>query len=103
VLKGKFLLPSLIDTYIHLATDPYGVDTRTHLLDALRQILYSGITTVRDMAADAHTLAGLSDVLFHVSPSFSPHADNVYPINIFWCILIHILKLMGFPIRKHTV
>ncbi|SDP76213.1 Imidazolonepropionase [Mucilaginibacter sp. OK268] len=59
-LKGKFLLPGLIDTHVHLATDPSGVDNRAHTLAVLRQMLYSGITTVRDMAGDARTLAGLS-------------------------------------------
>ncbi|WP_419700582.1 amidohydrolase family protein [Mucilaginibacter sp. NFX135] len=59
-LKGKFLLPGLIDTHVHLATDPSGVDNRAHTLSILRQMLYSGITTVRDMAGDARTLAGLS-------------------------------------------
>jgi imidazolonepropionase-like amidohydrolase len=59
-LKGKFLLPGLIDTHVHLATDPSGTDNRAHTLNVLQQMLYSGITTVRDMAGDARTLAGLS-------------------------------------------
>lgn len=59
-LKGKFLLPGLIDTHVHLATDPSGVDNRAHTLTVLQQMLYSGITAVRDMAGDARTLAGLS-------------------------------------------
>src|SRR4051812_14226260 len=59
-LKGKFVLPGLIDTHVHLATDPSGTDNRTHTLNVLQQILYSGITSVRDMAGDARTLAGLS-------------------------------------------
>lgn len=60
ILKGKFLLPGLIDTHVHLATDPSGTDNRDHTLTVLRQMLYCGITTVRDMAGDARTLAGLS-------------------------------------------
>lgn len=59
-LKGKFVLPGLIDTHVHLATDPSGTDNRVHTLNVLQQMLYSGITSVRDMAGDARTLAGLS-------------------------------------------
>jgi hypothetical protein len=59
-LKGKFVLPGLIDTHVHLATDPSGTDNRAHTLNVLQQMLYSGITSVRDMAGDARTLAGLS-------------------------------------------
>jgi len=59
-LKGKFLLPGLIDSHVHMATDPSVTDNRTHTLDVLQRMLYSGITTVRDMAGDARTLAGLA-------------------------------------------
>ncbi|HVY73378.1 MAG TPA: amidohydrolase family protein [Puia sp.] len=59
-LKGKYLLPGLVDTHVHLATDPSGGDNREQTLNILRRMLYSGITTVRDMAGDARTLAGLS-------------------------------------------
>jgi imidazolonepropionase-like amidohydrolase len=59
-LKGKFLLPGLIDTHVHMATDPSGTDNRAHTLSVLQKMLYSGITTVRDMAGDARILAGLS-------------------------------------------
>jgi imidazolonepropionase-like amidohydrolase len=59
-LQGKYLLPGLIDTHVHMATDPSGVDNRAHTLSSLEQMLYSGVTTVRDMAGDARTLAGLS-------------------------------------------
>ena len=59
-LKGKFLLSGLIDTHVHLATDPSGTDNRVATLEVLRRMLFSGITTVRDMAGDARTLAGLS-------------------------------------------
>lgn len=57
---GKYLLPGLIDTHVHMATDPSGVDNRAHTLNVLEQMLYTGVTTVRDMAGDARTLAGLS-------------------------------------------
>lgn len=59
-LKDKYLLPGLIDAHVHLATDPSGDDDREHTLNVLKRMLYSGITTVRDMAGDARTLAGLS-------------------------------------------
>jgi imidazolonepropionase-like amidohydrolase len=59
-LKGKFLLPGLIDSHVHMATDPSGIDNRAHTIDALKRMLYSGVTTVRDMAGDARVLAGLS-------------------------------------------
>ncbi|MEP6613774.1 MAG: amidohydrolase family protein, partial [Mucilaginibacter sp.] len=59
-LKGKYLLPGLIDSHVHMATDPGGTDNRSHSLQVLKQMLYSGITTVRDMAGDARILAGLA-------------------------------------------
>jgi imidazolonepropionase-like amidohydrolase len=59
-LKGKFVLPGLIDSHVHMATDPSGIDSRAHATDALKRMLYSGVTTVRDMAGDARVLAGLS-------------------------------------------
>jgi hypothetical protein len=43
-LKGKFVLPGLIDTHVYLATDPSGTDNRAHTLNVLQQMLYSGIT-----------------------------------------------------------
>lgn len=59
-LNGKYLIPGLIDTHVHMATDPEGVDNRTNTLSVLSNMLYSGITSVRDMAGDARTLASLS-------------------------------------------
>lgn len=59
-MQGKFAIPGLIDTHVHLATDPSGTDNRNHTLPVLQRMLYSGITTVRDMAGDARTLASLS-------------------------------------------
>jgi imidazolonepropionase-like amidohydrolase len=59
-LTGKYVIPGLIDSHVHLATDPSGVDNRTTTLNVLNRMLYSGITTVRDMAGDARTLASLS-------------------------------------------
>ena len=59
-MEGKYLLPGLIDAHVHMATDPSGTNNREHTLDALKRMLYSGVTSVRDMAGDARTLAGLS-------------------------------------------
>jgi imidazolonepropionase-like amidohydrolase len=58
-LKGKYLLPGLIDSHVHMATDPSGADNRSHTLQVLKQMLFSGITTVRDMAGDGRVLAEL--------------------------------------------
>jgi imidazolonepropionase-like amidohydrolase len=57
---GKYLIPGLIDTHVHMATDPSGTDNRANTLKVLERMLRSGITTVRDMAGDARILAGLS-------------------------------------------
>ncbi|HLK31137.1 MAG TPA: amidohydrolase family protein [Puia sp.] len=59
-LKGKFLIPGLIDTHVHMATDPTDIDNRASTLNVLSRMLYTGITSVRDMAGDARTLASLS-------------------------------------------
>ena len=59
-VSGKYLIPGLIDTHVHMATDPSDVDNRAATLRVLERMLYSGITTVRDMAGDARILAGLS-------------------------------------------
>jgi len=57
---GKYLIPGLIDTHVHMATDPSGTDNRANTLRVLEAMLRSGITTVRDMAGDARILAGLA-------------------------------------------
>ncbi len=59
-LNGKYLIPGLIDTHVHMATDPTDADNRASTLSVLSSMLYSGITSVRDMAGDARTLASLS-------------------------------------------
>jgi len=53
---GRYLLPGLVDTHVHLATVP---EEETPLV-ALRRQLYGGITSVRDMAGDIRVLAGLA-------------------------------------------
>lgn len=59
-LSGKFVIPGLIDTHVHLATEPSGGDNRAKIEKELKAILLSGITSVRDMAGDARSLAALS-------------------------------------------
>jgi imidazolonepropionase-like amidohydrolase len=59
-MEGKYLLPGLIDAHVHVATDPSGVDNREHTLYVMKRMLYCGVTSVRDMAGDARTLASLS-------------------------------------------
>jgi imidazolonepropionase-like amidohydrolase len=54
-LTGKFLLPGLIDTHQHLATPPNRL--AAELL--LERLVYSGITSIRDMADDLRQVADL--------------------------------------------
>jgi imidazolonepropionase-like amidohydrolase len=58
--SGKFLIPGLIDTHVHLATEPTKEDSRVRTEKDLKEMLLSGITSVRDMAGDARALASLS-------------------------------------------
>jgi imidazolonepropionase-like amidohydrolase len=57
---GKYVMPGLIDSHMHLATDPSNDDNRIRAEKDLKEMLLSGITTVRDMAGDARALASLS-------------------------------------------
>ncbi|WP_295233434.1 amidohydrolase family protein [Sediminibacterium sp.] len=59
VLKGKFVVPGLIDAHVHFATDPTE-ERRDHAEKVLKEMLLTGITSVRDMAGDARALSGLS-------------------------------------------
>jgi imidazolonepropionase-like amidohydrolase len=58
-LSGKYVIPGLIDTHVHLATDPSGEDTRARAVRRLCRALLGGITAVRDMAGDVRALASL--------------------------------------------
>lgn len=58
-LKGKFVIPGLIDSHVHFATDPTE-ERRDNAEKVLKDMLLSGITSVRDMAGDARALASLS-------------------------------------------
>lgn len=57
-LRGKFVIPGLIDGHVHVATDPSGRDASARA--RLGQALSGGVTTVRDMAGDAVALAELA-------------------------------------------
>ncbi|KYG71537.1 amidohydrolase family protein [Roseivirga echinicomitans] len=59
VLKGKFVMPGLIDAHVHFATDPT-IERRDNAEKVLQEMLLSGITSVRDMAGDARALSSLS-------------------------------------------
>jgi imidazolonepropionase-like amidohydrolase len=58
-LRGRWLIPGLIDAHVHLGTDPSGSDGAA-VTGQLRRALRGGLTTVRDMAGDARVLAGLA-------------------------------------------
>lgn len=59
-LHGLYVLAGLIDTHVHIATDPDGEDSRPRTLARLRMALFGGVTTVREMAGDDRVLAGLA-------------------------------------------
>jgi imidazolonepropionase-like amidohydrolase len=59
-LRGRYVIPGLIDTHVHVATDPSGDDSRNRAEVRLRHTLLGGVTSVRDMAGDARALADLA-------------------------------------------
>ncbi|HUP06485.1 MAG TPA: amidohydrolase family protein [Caldimonas sp.] len=54
-LDGRFVVPGLINSHVHLATLANPREARAYL----RRELYSGVTAVRDMAGDARLLGEL--------------------------------------------
>jgi imidazolonepropionase-like amidohydrolase len=58
-LTGRYLIPGMIDTHVHVATDPSGEDSRVRTEQRLRGALLGGVTAVRDMAGDVRALASL--------------------------------------------
>lgn len=55
-LTGRYLMPGLIDSHVHLATPP----NRRQAEAMLRRDLYGGVTTVRDMADDLRALGDIA-------------------------------------------
>lgn len=55
-LSGRYLIPGLIDSHVHLATPP----NRSRAEAILRRQLYGGVTAVRDMADDLRAVGELS-------------------------------------------
>jgi imidazolonepropionase-like amidohydrolase len=75
-LEGRYVIPGLIDSHAHVATDPAGEDTRVRTERRLCNALLGGVTTVRDMAGDVRALASLArDAL--VSDIVSPDIQYV--------------------------
>lgn len=59
ILTGKFVVPGLIDAHVHFATDPTK-ERRDNAEKILKEMLLTGVTSVRDMAGDARALSSLS-------------------------------------------
>jgi hypothetical protein len=59
-LKGKYVIPGLIDTHVHIGQEDNGKADRDSAEFYLHKMLLSGITSVRDMNGDARFLACLS-------------------------------------------
>jgi imidazolonepropionase-like amidohydrolase len=55
-LAGRFVIPGLIDSHVHLATPP----NRRRAEAILRRQLYGGVTAVRDMADDLRAVGDLA-------------------------------------------
>ncbi len=54
-LKGKYVMPGLIDAHVHMATDPNG-ETYENVSSRLRTMLGKGVLGVRDMGGDGRAL-----------------------------------------------
>ena len=55
-LRGRYLLPGLIDSHVHLATPP----NRRQAEAILRRDVYGGVTAVRDMADDLRAVGDIA-------------------------------------------
>lgn len=56
---GKFVIPGLIDTHVHVGSDVSGEDSRPRADRRLCRALLGGITAVRDMAGDTRAIASM--------------------------------------------
>ena len=58
-ITGKYVMPGLIDSHVHLATASYPDREKynKYMQDQLSKMIYAGITTVRDMTGNAIILA----------------------------------------------
>jgi imidazolonepropionase-like amidohydrolase len=54
-VRGRYIIPGLVNTHVHLATLAVPAVAKAYL----RRELYSGVTTIRDMAGDARLLVEL--------------------------------------------
>jgi hypothetical protein len=54
-VQGRYIIPGLVNTHVHIATLAIPRDARAYL----RRELYSGVTMVRDMAGDIRLIAEL--------------------------------------------
>ncbi len=69
-VRGLYGLPGLINSHVHLASPP----DRKYALALLRRDVYSGVTTVRDMAGDTRFLADLG----RAAPQAEIAAPDIY-------------------------
>ncbi len=56
---GKYVIPGLMDTHVHVGSDVSGEDARPRAERRLCRALLGGITAARDMAGDTRALASL--------------------------------------------
>jgi len=58
-ISGKYVMPGLIDSHVHLATapNPDREKNTKYMQDQLSKMIYAGITTVRDMTGNAIILS----------------------------------------------
>tara|TARA_R110000787_G_scaffold3148_3_gene12595 strand:+ start:1342 stop:2712 length:1371 start_codon:yes stop_codon:yes gene_type:complete len=74
-LAGRYVIPGLIDTHVHMATPPAPAMARA----MLRRNLYGGVTAVRDMADDVRSVAELArEARFAEIP-----APDIYYVALF--------------------
>lgn len=58
-MTGKYIIPGLIDSHVHHATEPDDWNNDQITRQRLRHLLRGGVTSVRDMAGDTRALSSL--------------------------------------------